>query len=121
MITILVVDDDVMVLEVVKDSLAACGANCLSATNGAQGLAYLAGHRDSIAAAVLDLTMPGIDGFDTMDAMRNLRPDLPVLLVSGYNQQQVTQRFSGKHRCAFLHKPFRIAELHARLAALISS
>ena len=57
-------------------------------------------------AVLLDLTMPKLDGEDTLLALRMLAPSLPVVLTSGYNEQAVAQRFVGRGVASFVAKPF---------------
>ena len=57
-------------------------------------------------AVLLDLTMPKLDGEDTLIAMRMISPNLPVVLTSGYGEEAVVQRFVGRGLANFLPKPF---------------
>jgi FixJ family two-component response regulator len=57
-------------------------------------------------AVLLDLTMPKLDGEDTLMALRMIAPNLPVVLTSGYGEQAIVQRFVGRGLADFLPKPF---------------
>jgi DNA-binding response OmpR family regulator len=73
-------------------------------------------HPAGYALVLLDLTMPGMNGEATFRALREIRDDLRVLLMSGYNEQDVTRMFLGRGPAGFLQKPFRADELYARVA-----
>jgi len=66
---------------------------------------------DGFAVVLLDLTMPRLGGSDAYRAMRRLRPDVRVVLTSGFAAQEATSGFEGKGLAGFLRKPFRAAEL----------
>ena len=79
-------------------------------------------HADEIDCVILDLTMPHLDGEETFRELRRIRPDLPVILASGYNQQDVTQRFAGKGLAGFFRSRSvsRMSQAHyERLQSLI--
>jgi DNA-binding NtrC family response regulator len=104
--TVLVVDDDEMVREFAATILASVGYQVVSAGDGEEALAKL--RRDPMVfdAVLLDLTMPKLDGEDTLMALRMIAPNLPVVLTSGYGEQAVVQRFVGRGLADFLPKPF---------------
>ena len=64
---------------------------------------------------LLDLTMPGVNGIEVFREMRSLRPDVRSILMSGYNEQDATQRFVGKGLAGFISKPFLITDLLTRI------
>jgi two-component system cell cycle sensor histidine kinase/response regulator CckA len=64
---------------------------------------------------LLDLTMPLTSGEETLHRLRAIRPDIPVLLSSGYNQVEVAQRFTGQGVAGFVSKPFSPAALVAKI------
>ena len=74
---------------------------------------------EEIVAVVLDLTMPEMGGEETFRELRRIRPDVPVLLSSGYNEQDVTSRFAGKGLAAFVQKPYRPEDLLGRLQEVL--
>jgi len=113
--TILLVDDDVNVSEVASEMLTKLGFKVLSATNGREGLKVFQARMDEIACVILDLTMPEMGGEETFKELRKLRNDVPVILSSGYNEQEVTQRFAGKGLTGFIQKPYTLANLRGAL------
>ena len=64
-------------------------------------------HADEIVGVLLDLTMPHMDAEEAFREMRRLRPGIPVILCSGYNEQEATQRFAGKGLAGFVQKALR--------------
>ncbi len=117
--TALVVDDDENVLQFTRRVLERQGFTVLTAPNGAEALDLFAGHRDTVVLVVLDLTMPVMDGEETFLALQRLRPGLPVVLASGYNEQDATSRFAGQGLAGFVKKPYRIDELVAAVKTAI--
>jgi len=109
--TILVIDDEEMVCELVVDALRLMGFHALTANDGEEGVRLFQEHAAEIACVILDLTMPRQDGASTYHALRALRPDIPIILTSGYSLQEVLQRLEGQKSDGFLHKPYPLEEL----------
>lgn len=108
---ILVVDDEEVVREVARLSLESAGYEVITAPNGRDALAVFLREGNEIAAVVLDLTMPYMSGEEAFSELHRLKPDLRVVLTSGYNEQDVTSRFEGDGPSGFLKKPFRSKDL----------
>jgi signal transduction histidine kinase/CheY-like chemotaxis protein len=108
---VLVVDDEEAVRAVTRRMLEAAGYRVLVAEDGVQALEMYRRHRDVVRLALVDLTMPRMHGEDALRALRDLRRDLPVVLMSGYAESDVMGRFAGAGPSAFLQKPFRPVEL----------
>jgi len=105
--TILVVDDAEAVLELAREYLLRAGFDVLTAGGGKQALEILSDDADGrIEAAVLDLAMPDLDGRDTLREMRRLRPDLPVVLVSGFSEDAGTGHLAAGANIGFVRKPY---------------
>ncbi len=115
--TVLVVDDEPIVCKVVARMLERAGHSVLTAASGTEGVDAFAEHAETIAAVVVDLTMPDMGGDEVLERIRWLRPGVPAVLMSGYTQEDVDEQLTGKESVAFLHKPFREAELFAALEA----
>jgi PAS domain S-box-containing protein len=113
--TILVVDDEAPVRELLCEFLERAGFAVLTAPGGAEALEILRSRGREIDAAVLDLAMPGLDGGSTVEALRGLRPDLPVLLVTGFSQDALGTRLPPSGVAGILRKPFEPEELVAAL------
>ena len=104
--TVLVVDDDVTVRLVAQDTLEACGLEVLMAEDGVQALEIFRERADDISFVLLDLLMPRMDGGETCRALREIRPDVRVVLTSGYGEQEAFERFSIEGLAGFVKKPY---------------
>ena len=111
--TILLVDDDELVRESTADMLDRLGYDVVQASNGPAALAVLAAP-NAIDALVTDYLMPGMTGRELAEQARRDRPDLPVLLITGY-----TRLDEIGPDLARLEKPFRQADFAARVAELV--
>jgi CheY-like chemotaxis protein len=113
--TILVVDDEPTVREICAEYAEQLGYRALSAADGKGALALYREHGHDIACVLLDLTMPQMDGLSTFRELRRMRPDVKVILCSGYDEQDAVRRFAREGLSGFLHKPYLLHELEARL------
>lgn len=103
---ILIVDDEPSVVEVLSDMLALNDMPTLQATSGANGVALYREHQDDIALVLLDLMMPGMNGEETFRALREINPDVRVILSSGYSEAEATRQFIGRGLADFVQKPY---------------
>jgi two-component system, cell cycle sensor histidine kinase and response regulator CckA len=118
--TILVVDDDEGVRSVARALLVRRGFTVVLAEDGREGLERFRAADDSLRAVLLDLTMPVLSGAEALAAMRAERPDVPVLLMSGYTEHELQQTFAGR-ATGFLQKPFKAQDLYAAIASILAS
>ncbi len=117
--TILVVDDEADIVDIVSEVLTGAGYEVLVARDGEAATEVFSQHSESIAAVILDLTMPRKTGLDVLKDIRRMRADTPVLLSSGFSQDDVTGQLEGLGVAAFMRKPYRFRELLARLAEVL--
>ncbi|WBL36438.1 PAS domain S-box protein [Tepidiforma flava] len=108
--TILVVDDDETVRTVTRRMLEQAGYTVLLAADGSEALRCYR-ERPGIDLVLLDMTMPHMDGEETFRELRRIDPRVRVLLTSGYNEQDATDRFAGKGLAGFIQKPYRPLDL----------
>ena len=118
--TVLVVDDEQVVRNLARHSLERYGYSVLLAEDGARGFDIFCREADRILCVVLDLTMPVMSGEETLERMKSLRPEIPVILSSGFNEAQAVQRFQGKGLAGFLQKPYRASALVEKIKMVIS-
>jgi signal transduction histidine kinase/ActR/RegA family two-component response regulator len=118
--TILVVDDQEAVRSVAVGMLKKSGYEVLSAEGGRAALRLLAEDSQRISAVLLDLTMPDMDGMETFQEIRRMRPELPIILSSGYSMQDATGRFAGKGLAGFIQKPYDMKSLIEKLQRILS-
>jgi two-component system, cell cycle sensor histidine kinase and response regulator CckA len=112
---VLIIDDEPSVLAVTSTLLTRKGFTTTTIDTGQRAVELFAADPARFSLVVLDLTMPGMDGQATFRALRELRSDVRVLLMSGYNEQEVTRLFVGRGLAGFLQKPFRADELYERV------
>ncbi|MCP4007663.1 MAG: response regulator, partial [bacterium] len=115
----LLVDDNEMVLAVTSQYLERMGCEVITATDGREALEVFEQRSDEIAFVILDLTMPHMDGDECFRELRRIRSDVLVILTSGYNEQELTQRFVGHGFAGFLHKPYDAVQLIAKLRRIL--
>ncbi|MBU4606648.1 MAG: response regulator, partial [Proteobacteria bacterium] len=118
-IHVLLVDDDEMVRGVTRLSLEKMGCRVLTAKDGVDGLNLFRQHLEKVDMVLLDMTMPRMSGEETFHQMRRLKPSVKVLLTSGYNEQESTNRFTGKGLAGFIQKPFTPSELRRKLQTIL--
>jgi signal transduction histidine kinase/CheY-like chemotaxis protein len=114
--TILLVDDEPTVRVVGSAMLRHGGYDVITARDGRAALEAFATRTDEIDCVLLDLSMPQLDGQETFRELRRIRPDVRVVLTSGYNEQDAVNRFAGKGLAGFIQKPYRASELLAAIA-----
>jgi len=117
--TVLVVDDEETVCTMLARALERFGFKVELASNGLIALEKAQACGGDYRLVLLDLTMPHMDGEATFSSLRNIRPDLPVLLMSGFNENDALSRFGGKGLAGFLQKPFDLANLRQKLAEIV--
>lgn len=104
--TVLVVDDEETIRSVAKKMLTRAGFSVITAADGKEGVDILRDKPDEIDVALLDMTMPRMDGVTALMEMKRIRPGLKVVLSSGYTEQDAASRFAGKGIVSFIQKPY---------------
>ena len=117
---VLVVDDEDSVRFVAAHMLKELGFESAPAVDGREAIETIRLAPDTFDVLLLDLTMPNLDGEQTLREVRRLRPDLPVVLMSGYSEQEATTRFGSAGPAGFLQKPFTHDELRAQLQGVLN-
>lgn len=116
---ILLVDDQFNVREMGRAMLRRLGYASLSAEDGSEALVLLRQHKGMVRCVITDLSMPGMDGWQTIAALRKIQPDLPAILSSGFEESEVMGQDDKEHPLIFLHKPYTMIELHNVLSRSI--
>jgi two-component system cell cycle sensor histidine kinase/response regulator CckA len=117
--TLLIVEDEDMVRAVAERALVRAGYTVVTAAQGEEGLERF-GAMDKVDLVISDVVMPVMDGPAMVRAMRAKRPDLPVLFMSGYAEEQLRQSIDIDH-VAFLPKPFSVAQLAEATSAALDA
>ncbi len=123
--TILLADDERIVRDIARKILERIGFRVLVAKDGAE-VVKLFREADGkqgipIDCVILDLTMPKKNGAEAFREIRAIRQDVPVILSSGFNEQEVVQRFAGVNFSGFLHKPYHVKELAEKVRAALGA
>jgi PAS domain S-box-containing protein len=116
---VLVVDDEDLVRSLALKALAKCGYEVLAARDGREAIEVFDASADRIDAVLLDMSMPALGGKQALAAIRARRPSVPVVLMSGYSEEQTLGDSAGGSQLAFLHKPFTIAELSGAVRSVM--
>jgi signal transduction histidine kinase len=117
----LVVDDEEPVLAVAKSMLERAGFSVLTASDGSAGVELFRQHSSQIVGVLLDLTMPRMNGEETFREMRRIRPDVRVILASGYAEQDTVHLFAGQGLAGFIQKPFQLDKLLEKVRQMVES
>ncbi|MFH1081641.1 MAG: PAS domain S-box protein [Pseudomonadota bacterium] len=113
--TILLVDDEAVVVAVTRDILEALGYCVLSAASGRQAVQIYEEAAGRIDLVILDMIMPEMGGGETFDRLKSIDPEIKVILSSGYSLNSQAKMIMDKGVQAFLQKPFRIDQLSQKV------
>jgi|GEM_PF-2613663 PAS domain S-box-containing protein len=117
--TLLLVDDETIILEVTQQMLERLGYHVLVAKSGSQALELYSENQDRVDAVILDMTMPNMSGGETFDRLMGMNPEIKVLLSSGYSIDGKAEEILARGCKGFIQKPFAMAELSRRLRQLL--
>lgn len=115
---VLIIDDETSVRESLREMLELLGFRVLEAENGREGLTVFSEKASEIALVMLDLTMPQLSGADTYPRLLELRPDLRIVLMSGYDEKESLEALGSTEVVGFLRKPFRYCDLVTKLRTI---
>ncbi|MDX8412778.1 MAG: response regulator [Mariprofundales bacterium] len=118
---VLIVDDEEVIREMATEVLEEIGLRTIMAENGQEGVELFRQHQSAIAVVLLDMTMPIMDGERCFHALRAIREDIPVVVASGYAEQDVFQVFGENNLAGFLHKPFNIETLQQTMQKIVTA
>jgi len=118
--TILVVDDDPMVLKLARVVLQRYGYSVLIAENGKAAMKMFRSHAEEISAVLMDLTMPVMGGGEAFQLMNEIRPNIPIVISSGYAETEVRRQFTDA-LAGVIQKPYTMAQLGKTIADALAS
>ncbi len=118
--TVLVVDDELIVLRTASLSLERRGYRVLQAANGSEAIEVLRAHPE-VELVILDLTMPVMTGEQAIPLIRQLRPATPILLSSGFSEAEVAKRFASSGIAGFLQKPYKVSTINAKVTDILGN
>ena len=113
-LNILIIDDEEDVVEVLRDRLESYGFTVSSAGSGLQALTLLA--EDTFDGILLDLRMPGMDGFETLERIRKRDSSTPIIIITASSNKEAAIIAESKGANEYLMKPFEWEELKAKIA-----
>jgi CheY-like chemotaxis protein len=113
---VLLVEDMEILRDMVATMLMYLGFKVLTAKDGIEAVEIFRQSSNEIHVVLSDLSMPRMNGWETLSALRRIRPDIPVILTSGYDEAQVIAGAHSELPQAFLHKPYQMAMLKDALA-----
>lgn len=117
--TVLIVDDEKSVLKICVSMVKHCGMATITATDGAEAVTIFRAHSDEIDLVLMDLTMPNMDGVAAMLELRRIRPDVRIILSSGFNEQELDERIRNQNPSGFIRKPYSLKNLEAELRRVL--
>ena len=109
--TVLLVDDEETIRNLGGEMLMLLGFKALTAVDGIDALQVYQEKRENIDCVMLDLTMPRMDGEQAFRKLREISPELPVIMCSGYSEQDMAERFHRQGVNGFLQKPYKLSDL----------
>jgi CheY-like chemotaxis protein len=113
--TVLLVDDEEMVIEASKPMLQSLGYEVLVARGGDEAIRLCRKNKEKIDLAILDFIMPGMSGVDTGRKLKQIKPDIKILYSSGYPLDCLSETTAILEHDGFLEKPFGIDTLSEKL------
>ena len=117
--TILVVDDDSKVRNLCASMVGLFGYSTLTAADGEEAVELFRENSDEIVGVIMDLTMPRMDGLAAFTAMRCIKPEIRVLLSSGFSEEAAISRFADQGLAGFIQKPYHLSTLHKAIESVV--
>ena len=119
--SVLVVDDEAIVQKTAMLALERGGFNVLVASNGLEAIDALRADDNSISIVILDLTMPVMNGEQALPLIRAMRPELPIILSSGYNEAELSRRFASAGIAGVLQKPYTVSAITSKVTEALQA
>jgi PAS domain S-box-containing protein len=117
--TVLLVEDEDSVRQLVRETLQSRGYRVLEAHNGSAALALAASHPEQIHLVITDVVMPGLSGHELIERLLPTRPSMKVLYLSGYAQDAFPASLAAEGQKAFLQKPFTLQSLAVKVREVL--
>jgi DNA-binding NtrC family response regulator len=118
MTKILVVDDELLLRDILYDSLSSFGYEVLSASDGDKAIEILENHDPEVA--LLDLKLPKTDGIELTKILKSIKPDLIIIIITGYPSFDSAVNATKYGAAEYIIKPFRLDELNKTIQRLLS-
>ncbi|HUK16554.1 MAG TPA: response regulator [Bryobacteraceae bacterium] len=118
--TLLVIDDEAVVRRHAMLALESQGYHVVLASSGLEAIEFFQRDPSAFDLVLLDLSMPGMDGRETFDALHRIHPEVKVIIFSGYSEQEILRRFTGRSIAGFIQKPYRSSVLAAKVEEMLA-
>lgn len=119
--TILLVDDEPIIIDVARDMLEILGYRVIVAHNGRDAIDIYARRKNEIDMVIQDMVMPEMNGADVFQALKKINPEVKVILASGYVMNKQIAAMIGQGCRAFMPKPFRLEDLSIKVRKVLDS
>ena len=119
--TILIVEDEAGVRDLSVKRLEVLGYNTIVAVDGEEGVSVFRERLNEIDLVMLDFKMPKMNGVEAFGELIRIKPDVKVILCSGYTEDVVMQSFPGQRPAGVLHKPYNMDDLKSELDRLLGT
>ncbi len=119
--TILLVDDEELVRIMVQKRLETLGYKTITASDGEEGFVVFRDRQNEIDLVMLDFAMPKMNGVEVFRELIKIKPDVKVILCSGYTENVVMQSFPDERPAGVLHKPYKTEDMKAELKRLLGT
>jgi signal transduction histidine kinase/ActR/RegA family two-component response regulator len=116
---VLVIDDEEIIRRTAKSMLERYGYTVVVAENGKEGVDLFHVLGEKVSVVLLDMTMPVLNGEETFRMLKVIRPEVRVILSSGYNEVEAVRRFTGKGLAGFIQKPYSSTALAEKVRAAL--
>jgi CheY-like chemotaxis protein len=117
--TILWVDDEEIALEVWSLMLQKLGYTVLQARYGYEALEVFEKNKDRISLVILDMRMPGMDGCEVYDRLKEMKPEIKIIIFSGYIDRYCIDELSKRSFSNYVEKPFKLKELSEKIEEVL--
>jgi DNA-binding NtrC family response regulator len=114
-------DDEPVVLELGESILSRLGFRVLTAHDGQHAVELFKERKDEVDLVLLDMTMPKLNGAEAFAQMNKIKPGVPTILSSGYNEQDATSHFMGEDLAGFLQKPWGAQQLEDAVLSVLGT
>jgi nitrogen-specific signal transduction histidine kinase len=118
---VLIVDDEPLICQTIERFVVRWGLRTHSAFDGAEAMDWITHSEQKPHAILLDVTMPRMGGLETIQALNDAQLNIPVILMSGYDEDESRRQFQGYELAGFIHKPFQVESLKAELKRVLRS
>ena len=119
--TILLIDDEKMILEVGRELLEELGYTVLPVIGGQQAIDVFEKNQDKVDLIIMDMIMPGMSGGETFDRLKDIKPEAKILLSSGYSVDGQATKILRRGCDGFIQKPFNMNQLAEKIQRILTS